>query len=130
MLKAFNEEITIDFNANTHKIKITSSKTFKLLYDLFSADDSLYQIDKRSVQPNNGTASIYAPSSFELCNVYSDLNVYLLIEKALERENHQIDRKDFSGSHEEKSFHVSIILRNVTIRKRIVHSLKSFIPIH
>ena len=114
MDSTFNEEITIDFDANSQEAKVTASKTFADLA-LHLGSSGLFKITNKTSKP--GTTNFYDKNTISLSGVFSDYMLYKNILVFLNSKHLEILKEDPMQDGGAKTLRISIVLKNCTINK-------------
>ena len=114
MSSTFNEEIIIDFDANSQEAKVTASKTFADLA-LHLGSSGLFKIINKTSKP--GTINNYDRNTISLSGVFSDYMLYKNILIFLNSKGLLIDTENPRQDQVDKTVTMSIVLKNCTINK-------------
>ena len=110
----FNEEIIIDFDANTQEAKVTASKTFAELAIHLSSSGLFKTINKTNLP---GTTNFYDKNTISLSGVFSDYMLYKNILAFLNLKHLLILEEKNMQDGGAKTVRISIVLKNCTINK-------------
>lgn len=114
MNPTFNEEIIIEFNANTQEAKVTASKTFAELAIHLSSSGLFKTTNKTNL---SGTTNFYDKNTISLSGVFSDYMLYKNILIFLNSRHLEILKEDPMQDGGAKTVRISIVLKNCTINK-------------
>lgn len=114
MSSTSNEEIIIDFDANTQEAKVTASKTFAALA-IHLGSSGLFKTTSKT--NNQGTANYYDRNTISLSGVFSDYMLYKNILIFLNSKGLLIDTENPRQDQVDKTVTISIVLKNCTINK-------------
>ena len=115
MDSTFNEEIIIDFDANTQEAKVTASKTFAELA-IHLSSSGLFKTINKTNKP--GTTDFYDKNTISLSGVFSDYMLYKNILIFLNSKGLEILNEDPIQHLDDKTVTISIILKNCDIKKK------------